>query len=98
MITGDSAMHLRLTAVDRRILSQERYSSADRAKIPHLYAPYEDAFLRFARLGGSRGFVQLAPRGSQRLSGASLSGPSAPPNRRANAAVFAARSVRSLID
>jgi hypothetical protein len=53
--TGESAKPLRLTAADRRVLSQERYSNADRAKIPHLYAPYEQAFLRYVARGPMNG-------------------------------------------
>jgi len=44
--TGAIARQLKLTAADLRVLSQERYSSADRARVQHLYALYEDAFLR----------------------------------------------------
>lgn len=46
MTTGAIPRQLKLTAADLRVLSQERYSSADRARVQHLDAPYEDAFLR----------------------------------------------------
>ena len=55
MITSELARPLRLTAADRRVLSQERYSNVDRAKIPHLYAPYEDTFLRYVARGPMNG-------------------------------------------
>lgn len=51
MSTDDLPRPVTLTAADRRILEQERYSRADRARIPHLYAPYEHAFLRYVARG-----------------------------------------------
>src|SRR5207302_9908124 len=55
VIAAEVPRPLKLTTADRRILSQERYSKADRAKIPHLYAPYEDAFLRYVARGPMKG-------------------------------------------
>ena len=46
---------LKLTATDQRVLTQEHYTSADRARIPHLYRPYEEAFLRYVARGPMSG-------------------------------------------
>jgi integrase len=45
-VNTDDARPLKLTAMDRRVLAKARYDQAERMKIRHLYAPFEEAFLR----------------------------------------------------
>ena len=47
-VKTDEAKPLKLTVTDRRILAKPRYDRDDRAKLCHLYAPFEEAFLRYA--------------------------------------------------
>lgn len=46
-MTTASHRPLHLTAADRRILTKHTYYHRDRARMPHLYAPFEATFRRF---------------------------------------------------
>lgn len=51
MSTGTVPRPRKLIAADRRVLARDRYARSDRARIAHLYAPYEATFLRYVARG-----------------------------------------------
>jgi hypothetical protein len=61
-VKTDNAKPLKLTVTDRRILAKARYDRGDRAKLCHLYAPFEEAFLRYTLSDSVAKYSQTAVR------------------------------------